>query len=135
MLETYIYEGQSVEPDLDQQVIQNFNKLQGLVSVFDQDVHEAYVQQSVEFSALTVATSAISSQFIHPASISSTSCIISTNSPIVLQTVTQPILRTNTYVPPISSHITQPNMASCYSPLVLPRRFHPMPQDYQTIIP
>ncbi len=44
MLQPYISEGRSIEPNFDQQVLQNFNKLQDLVSEFYQVVHEAYVQ-------------------------------------------------------------------------------------------
>jgi hypothetical protein len=75
-------ERQSLESDLDQQILKNFDKLQDLASYFDQALHEAYIQQSVELSSLTISASSINSQLIHPTSIGLASSISSTTSPI-----------------------------------------------------
>ena len=57
VLQTYTSEVQSVKPDFDKQTLQSLDKLQYLVSYLNKDMHEAYIQKSVELSALTVAAS------------------------------------------------------------------------------
>jgi hypothetical protein len=68
--------------DLDQQILQNFEKLQDLASEFDQALHKTYIQQYVELSSLTISASSINPQLVHPISSSPTSSISSTTSPI-----------------------------------------------------
>jgi len=101
---------------LDQQALQNFDKLRDLVSALDQPVHEAYFQQFVELYALTIAASTSSSQSVHPISVGPTSSVISTTHPVVSQIVTQHIPTNPTSTPPIRPYI----MVACYAPLVLP---------------
>ena len=94
-------------------------------------MNQAYIQQSVELSALTIAASASSSQSIHPKLVGPTSSVISTTHPIVSQVVTELIPTNPISTPPLGPNI----MASHYAPLVLPAQLHDMPQDYQTRIP
>jgi hypothetical protein len=115
--------------DLDQQILQNFEKLQDLASDFDQALHKAYIQQSVELSSLTISASSINPQLAHPISSSPASSTSSTTSPTILQVTIQPV----TGVPAI--HPPPPIMAARYAPLVLAAPLHNMPQDYQTRIP
>ena len=78
ILQPGISEIQSLESDLDQQILQNLGKLQDLASDLNQDLYEAYIQKSVEISALTISASSINSQLIHPTSTSPDSSIFST---------------------------------------------------------
>jgi len=66
--------------DLDQQILQDFEKLQDLASNFDQALHKAYFQQSVELSSLSIFETFINPQInhpIYPSPTSSTSSITS----------------------------------------------------------
>lgn len=138
ILQPYIPKTQPVEPYLDQQTLQNFDKLQGLVLVLDQSISEAYVQKSIEISALIVAASSISYQYVHLDSTSPTIYVVSTTSPITSKPATQPISGIPTSTSPISSSIIQPPkqiMADRYAPLILRGQLNVMPQDYQNIIP
>jgi hypothetical protein len=131
-------ERQSPESDLDQQILQNFEKLQDLASEFDQALHEAYIQQSVELSSLTISASSINPQLVHPISTSPASSVFSTTSPTTSQTVIQPIIGVFASTPSTSSSVIHPPipiMAARYAPLVLASPLHNMPQDYQTRIP
>jgi len=121
----------SVEPDFDQQVLKNFNKLKDLVSALDHDVHQAYIQQSNEVYPLTIATSSSSSKSVHPTSVGTTSSVIYTTHSIVSQVVTQSVPTNSISSPPLKPNI----MATHYAPLVLPSQLHDMPQDYHTRIP
>jgi hypothetical protein len=82
---------QYLELDLDQQILQNFEKLQDLSLDFDQALHESYIQQSVEIFSLTISASSINSQLIHPISTSHASYIFSTTSLITSHTMIQPV--------------------------------------------
>ena len=62
ILQPYVPQTKVLETDPDLESLQQFEKLQGLVSMFDQVIKEAFIQQSVEFSALTIATTSLSSQ-------------------------------------------------------------------------
>ena len=46
----------TIQPDLDQQVLYTFDKLDVLTSTLIKDIDEAYYQQSVELVSLTAAT-------------------------------------------------------------------------------
>ena len=61
ILQPYIPQTQLLETDPDFESLQQFDKLQGLVSVLDQASEEAFIQQSIEFSALTLVAASLSS--------------------------------------------------------------------------
>ena len=120
---------------MNQQALQNFEKLWDLVSTFDQVVHQAYIHQSFEIFALTIATSTHSSQSFHLMSIDPIPFVISTTHSLVSLTITQPIPTNPISTPPLRPHIVPPNMVARYAPLVLPTLLHDIPYDYQTRIP
>jgi hypothetical protein len=104
----------------DYRFLQEFNKLENLVSNLDQDLYQAHLQQSIELSALAIAATYVKRQIarsIHPIPSSSTSSV---TSPPITQVVVQP--------PP-------PVMEAIYAPLVLASPLHAIPQDYQTRLP
>jgi hypothetical protein len=130
-------ERQSPESDLDQPILQNFENLQDLASDFYQSLHEAYIQQSVELSALTIYGSSINPQLVHPISTRPASSVFSTTSPTTSQTVIQPIIGVLESTPStISStiHPPIPIMEARYAPLILATPLHNMPQEYKTRI-
>ena len=61
ILQPSTLERHSSGSDIDQQILENFENLQYIESDFDQALHKAYIQQSVEISSLTISTS-----FINP---------------------------------------------------------------------
>jgi len=63
LLQPYTPQTQYFEIGPNLESLQQFDKLQGLVSVLDQAIEEAFIQQSIEFYALTVAAASLSSQF------------------------------------------------------------------------
>jgi hypothetical protein len=77
--------------NIDQQILQNFEKLQDLASDFDQDLHKAYIQQSIEIYALTISSSSINPQLAHPISSIPTSSTSATTSTTILQITIQPV--------------------------------------------
>lgn len=91
----------------------------------DQAIEEAYIQQYVEFFALTVATAYFSTQYyqsIHLQPPRPTHSIVSTSSPVISQTVisTIPIVITTTPTSgPSSIQSSRPVMVGRYAPLVL----------------
>ena len=71
----------TIHLDLDQHVLDTFDKLEVLTSTLIRQIDKAYFQQSVELAALTAATpkhSTVSSEIINTASFSTTLHIIST---------------------------------------------------------
>jgi hypothetical protein len=129
-------ERQYFESYLDQQILQNFENLQDLTLDFDQDLHESYIQQSIELSSLTISAS--STQLVNPISTIHASSVFSTTSLTTSQTMIQPIIGVPTCTPSTSSsaiHPPIPIMAARYAPLILAAPLHNMPQDYQTRIP
>lgn len=91
----------------------------------DQAIEEAYIQQSVEFFSLTVATTSLStqySQFVRLQPPSPIHSIVSTFSPMISQTVIPiiPVVITTTpTIGPFYSQSSRPVMEGRYAPLVL----------------
>jgi hypothetical protein len=115
--------------DLDQQILQDFEKLQDLASNFDQALHKAYFQQSVELSSLSIFATFINPQINHPIYPNPASSTSSITSLAIIQVTIQPTIGVPANQPP------PPIMAARYAPLVLVSPLHNMPQDYQTRIP
>jgi hypothetical protein len=115
--------------DLDQKRLQNFEKLQDLASYFDQDLHKAYIQQSIERFSLSISAASINPQVTHSISPSPASSTSSITSPTIIQVTIQPTIGFPSNQPP------PPIMVARYAPLVLAAPLHNMPQDYQTMIP
>jgi hypothetical protein len=84
ILQPSTLERHSPVSDIDQQILQNFEKLQDLASDFDQALHKAYIQQSIEISTLTIFASSINPQLAHPISSSLASSTSSTTSQAIL---------------------------------------------------
>lgn len=63
IIQPYVCQTQVLEIYRDFESLHQFDKLQGLVLVLDQAIEEAFIQQSIEFSALTVATTSQSYSF------------------------------------------------------------------------
>jgi hypothetical protein len=110
----------SPNTNFDQRFIQEFKKLEDLVSNINKDLYKSHFQQSVYFSSLTIVAASVKHQIVHSTSPSPTSSTSSVTSPLITQVVIQP--------PP-------PIMAASYSPLVLATPLHAMPRDYQTRTP
>jgi hypothetical protein len=104
----------------DQIFLEEFDKPEILVENLDQALHQTHFQQSVEFSAITVAAASVKSQPAHSVLVSPSSSASPVTSPPIIQVVVPP--------PP-------PIMAARYAPLVLATPLHAMPQDYQTRLP
>ena len=62
ILQPYITKTWPFETDPDLESLQQFDKLQDLVLVLNQAIDEFYIQQSIEFLALTVADASLSNQ-------------------------------------------------------------------------
>ena len=128
ILQPRIPERHSPGIDLDQQILQNSEKLQDIASEFYQALHKAYIQQSVELSALTISVSSINPQLTHPISSIPTSSTSSTSSPIIFEVTIQTVTGV------LAIHIHPPVMETRYDSLVLDATLHNMPEDYQTRI-
>lgn len=59
ILQPYIPQTQVLETDPDLEYLQQFDNLQGLVSVLDQAIEEAFIQKFVEFSTLTIVETSL----------------------------------------------------------------------------
>jgi len=121
-------ERHSLGSNLDQQILQDFEKLQDLASDFDQVLHKAYIQQSIELSTLTISVSSINPQLTHPISSIPTSSTSSTSSPTILEVTIQTVTGV------LAIHLHPPIMETRYDSLVLDVTLHNMPHDYQTRI-
>lgn len=137
ILQPYLPQNQDLETDPDLEFLQQFDKLQDLVSVLDQATEEAFIQQSIEFSALTVAAASLSSQSsqsVHLQRPSPTHSIVSTSLPLISQTTILVVIKTAPPLGPSSSQSTKTVMAGRYAPLVLPSQLNAMPADYPSKI-
>jgi hypothetical protein len=107
--------------DLDQQILQDFEKLQDLASDFDQYLHKSYIQKSVELSSLSISASSISPQVNHPIYSILASSTSSITYPTTKQVTIQPTTRVPTIQPP------PPIMEATHAPLFLASPLHNMP--------
>ena len=142
-----------IHPDLDQLVLDTFDKLEALTSTLINHINNVYLQQLVELAAITAAAFEIStesSKTVNIASFTTTSPITSTTvnslKPIIPQLPLQPnnsssssssttVSRSSpstTTLPPSQTRTSA--RADRYTPLVLPAQLHGMPQDYQSKI-
>ena len=139
--------------DLDQHVLDTFDKLEDLTSTLIRHIDEAYLQQSVELAILITVTPEIStesSKTVNRASFTTTSPITSTTihspKPFIPQLALQSNISSSSSsyiaISSASSSTTtlSPSqtkalaMVDKYAPLVLPAQLHAMPQDYQSKI-
>jgi hypothetical protein len=102
----------SPRTNFDQRFLQEFKKLENLVSNLDKSLYKAHFQQSVELSSLTIAVTSVNPQNTHSVSPNPTSSTSSVTSSPITQVVIQP--------PPLI-------MAVRYAPLVLVSPLHDMP--------
>ena len=125
----------------DIQLLQDFDNLQYLVTEFTSIVYDAYLQQFVDLTALTIVASSITSQTVHLRLVSPTTSIILTTN--FFHPHTQTVTQTSS--PTTSTHLNSstihhpppplPIMVARYDPLVPLAPLPPMPQDYQSKIP
>jgi len=102
----------SPRADIDQQFLQEFDKLENLVANLDQALYQAHFQQSDKLSSLTIVAAFVRPQPAHSIPPSPSSSTASVTSPPITKVVVQP--------PP-------PIMAARYAPLVLASPLHAMP--------
>lgn len=111
VLRPYISEHHSVDQNFDKKSLQQFEKLEDLVTNLDQAIHKYYIQQSVELSSLSFLVSSPITQSLHLVSTSSTSSTISTTSPLISKSVIHTILIPSTSTPHTSSSVVHPHIS------------------------